>query len=201
MIRFNIADQIPSNTEYTFFSDWADIHFHENSLYDTLYLYFERATKNGQEVFSIGNRTEPLNDSVEIELKQLGQHANDPKTAVYHVDGRAKDFVGGQWKNGKMRFSTKVLGDFVLLKDSVPPYIGRIYCNSHQARFRISDNLSGIGKYEATINGDWLLMKYDYKTGALQLEKLDQRQPLKGDFELKVTDRSGNERIYRQKIF
>jgi hypothetical protein len=99
-----------------------------------------------------------------------------------------------------MKFSTKELGDFVLLKDSIPPLIQRFYCNGSNARFRITDNLSGIKKYEATINGEWLLMKYDYKTGALQMERLDKTTPLKGDFELKVTDRSGNERTYKQKI-
>lgn len=200
MIRFNIADQIPSKTEYTFFSDWADIRFHNNSLYDTIYLNFQRNVQNEREVFSIGKITEPLSDLVDIELKPLKQ-VNDPKVAVYHVDGRTKDFVGGKWENGKMKFSTKELGDFVLLKDTIPPYIQRIYCNGSNARFRISDNLSGIGKYEATINGEWLLMKYDYKTGALQMERLDKTTPLKGDFELKITDRSGNEKIYRQKIF
>jgi hypothetical protein len=201
MTRFKIADQIPSNIEYSFFSDWADIRFHKNSLYDTLYLTFERNSKNGQEVFSIGKITEPLNDSVDIELKQVTQDVNDPKVAVYHVEGRHHDFIGGKWENAKLKFSTKELGDFLVLKDTIPPYIQRIYCNSHNTRFRISDNLSGIGKYEATINGEWLLMRYDYKTGALQSERLDKTTPLKGDFELKVTDRSGNEKIYRQKIF
>ncbi|HTH57032.1 MAG TPA: M23 family metallopeptidase [Cyclobacteriaceae bacterium] len=200
MVRFNMADQIPSKTEYTFFSDWADIRFNKNSLYDTLYLNFERTVKNEKEVFAIGKVTEPLNDSINIELKQLKRDVNDPKVAVYHLGGRAKDFVGGRWENGNMKFSTRELGDFVLLKDSTPPYIQRIYCTSNNARFRISDNLSGIKKYEATINGEWLLMKYDYKTGALQSERLDKAIPLKGEFELKVTDRVGNEKVYRQKI-
>jgi hypothetical protein len=63
------------------------------------------------------------------------------------------------------------------------------------------DNLSGIASYNATINGEWLLMKYDYKTGILQSDRLDKSKPLKGDFELKVRDHVGNEKIYTQKIF
>jgi len=54
--------------------------------------------------------------------------------------------------------------------------------------------------YEANINGEWLLMTYDFKSGILQSDRLDPKKPLKGDFELKVVDRAGNERIFRQKI-
>jgi hypothetical protein len=200
MIRFNIADQVPSKTEFAFFSSWADIRFHKNSLYDTLYLNLERSIKNGQELFSIGRKTEPLNDSIDITLKELKHGVSDPKVAVYHIDRGANEFVGGRWENDQMKFTTKEMGDFILLKDSIPPNIFRIYCNASNARFRISDNLSGIKKYEATINGEWVLMKYDYKTGIIQSEKLDKTQPFKGDFELKVTDRSGNENTYKQKI-
>ncbi len=200
MIRFDIADQIPPKTEHTFYSDWTDIHFHKNSLYDTLYLNFVKSEKNGSEIFSIGRAIEPLHDSIDITLKQLKGNVNDPKVSVYHIEGKAFDYKGGQWENGNMKFTTTELGDFVLLKDSVPPSIFRFSCNSYQARFRVRDNLSGIEKYEATINGEWLLMTYDYKTGILQSEKLDKSKPLSGDFELKATDRSGNTSTFKQKI-
>jgi hypothetical protein len=200
MIRFNIADQIPPKTEHTFYSDWADIHFHKNSIYDTLYLNFAKSEKKDAEVFSIGRATEALHDSIDITLKQLNRKINDPKVSVYHIEGKAFDYKGGRWENGNMKFTTTELGDFVLLKDSVHPSIFRFSCNSYHARFRVRDNLSGIKKYEATINGEWLLMTYDYKSGILQSEKLDKSKPLRGDFELKVTDRSGNTSTFKQKI-
>jgi hypothetical protein len=99
-----------------------------------------------------------------------------------------------------MQFTTAELGDFVLLKDSIAPMIYRIQCQPSSARFRIMDNLSGIASYEATVDGEWLLMKYDYKTGILQSERLDKTKRLHGDFELKVYDNVGNEKIFKQKI-
>lgn len=200
MIRFNIADEISPKTEHAFYSDWADIQFHKKSLYDTLHLNLARSEKNGREIFSIGRTIEPLKDTIDVSLKQMKSGVGDARTSVYRIDGKVNEFIGGHWEKGEMKFTTTKLGDFVLLKDSVPPYIYRIYCNAFNARFRISDNLSGIEKYEATINGEWLLMRYDYKTGALQSERIDKTKPLKGDFVLKVTDRSGNENIYKQKI-
>ncbi|MBK8292512.1 MAG: hypothetical protein IPK96_17790 [Flammeovirgaceae bacterium] len=68
------------------------------------------------------------------------------------------------------------------------------------ARFKIRDNLSGIAYFEANINGQWLLMVYDYKTGILKSQKMDTSKILQGDFELKVVDQAGNESIHKQKI-
>jgi hypothetical protein len=198
-IFFNLTDNIPSNIEYTYYSDLADIHFNKNSLYDTLFLNFSKELKGKSEIFSIGRATEPLNSPIEITLKQL-KDVDQTKTFVYHIEGRSHEFVGGTWDRDKIQFTTSELGDFVILKDTLAPLVHRIQCHQSSARFRIMDNLSGIASYTATINGEWLLMKYDYKTGILQSERLDQLKPLKGDFELKVRDKAGNEKIYSQKI-
>jgi hypothetical protein len=69
-----------------------------------------------------------------------------------------------------------------------------------KVRFKISDNLSGIASYEANINGKWLLMNYDAKTGTLHSERLDTKELIRGDFELTVTDLAGNKKTFTQKI-
>ena len=198
VVPFHLTDNIPSNTEYTYYSDLADIHFNRNSLYDTLFLNLSKEQKGKSEIYSIGRATEPLNSSIEITLKQ--REGSDHSMSVYHVEGRSYEFIGGTWERDKIHFKTTELGDFVILKDTIAPMIHRIQCHQSSARFRIMDNLSGISSYNATINGEWVLMKYDYKTGILQSERLDSSKPLKGDFELKVRDHAGNENIYSQKI-
>ena len=70
----------------------------------------------------------------------------------------------------------------------------------HGARFRIYDNLSGISQYEARINGNWVLLNYDYKTGILATEKKDKNMLLQGDFLLQVTDNCGNIKTFKQKV-
>jgi len=199
IVPFHLTDNIPSNVEYTYYSDLADIHFNRNSLYDTLFLNLSKEQKGKSEIFSIGRATEALNSPIEITLKQL-EDSDRSKMSVYHVEGRSHEFIGGTWERDKIQFTTSELGDFVILKDTIAPLIYRIQCHQASARFRVMDNLSGISSYNATINGEWLLMKYDYKTGILQSERLDQAKPLKGDFELKVRDKAGNEKVYLQKI-
>ncbi|MEQ8424308.1 MAG: M23 family peptidase, partial [Cyclobacteriaceae bacterium] len=72
--------------------------------------------------------------------------------------------------------------------------------NGAAARFKIRDDLSGISYYEARINGEWLLMNYDYKTNMIWAERLNDKKPLQGDLSVRVVDNAGNENIYTQKI-
>ncbi|MBS1488394.1 MAG: M23 family metallopeptidase [Bacteroidetes bacterium] len=199
MIRFNVQDAIPSGIRYTYYSDWAILRFTPESLYDTLYLEQSKRVVNEQTIYSLGNALNPLRTEINVTLKPSDEKSSS-RLSVYRNTGRYYEYLGGRWDNGAIQFKTKELGDFVLMADSVAPLVHRIRCNSQSAWFRIMDNLSGIDSFQATINGEWLLMKYDYKTGILQSEKLDNSKLLQGDFELKVTDRSGNERVYRQRI-
>ncbi|MBK5278949.1 MAG: M23 family metallopeptidase [Bacteroidia bacterium] len=199
-LAFNFKDIVPSQTEYTYYSDLVDIKFPENALYDTLFLNVNRSAQKDSEIFTIGNKTTPLHRVVDITLRPLNNYSANRNTGVYRTDAGRYSYIGGEWSNGKVKFSARELGDFVILQDSVPPTLTKVYCHNSSARFRIRDGLSGIGYFEATINGKWLLMVYDYKTGIVQSDRLDKTQSLKGDFELKVVDNAGNEKIYKQKI-
>jgi len=198
-LRFNFKDEVPSGTEYKFYDDLVDIQFQENSLYDTLFLNVSRTEKDSSEIFSIGSRLVPLFKPLDILLKPKSKYPDNGKTAVYRV-GNGNAYIGGKWSNERIRFSTRELGDFQILEDTIPPTITRISINGNSARLRIRDGLSGISYFEANLNGEWLLMNYDYKSGIIQSEKLDKKKPLKGDFQLKVVDQAGNERIFKQKI-
>jgi hypothetical protein len=196
----NLKAMVPSGTEYKYYSDLMDIRFPDRALYDTLYLTAAHTlSMDSLEIFSLGPQ-EPFNRSITVTLKPTQAYARDKTTGVYRVYGRTYGYEGGEWANGKITFYPRELGDFTILTDTVPPVITRIYANTHGTRFRIGDNLSGIASFEATLNGKWLLMNYDAKTGILVSEKLDPNVPLAGDFELTVTDQAGNKKTYTQKI-
>ena len=157
-------------------------------------------TEDAREYFVIGNRTTPLHKSIRVVLKPTIELTPAKNLAVYRREGLSYNYVGGDWTNGKVRFSTQELGEFTFLTDTISPAINRIRLDRQNARFRIRDGRSGVAYYEASINGQWVLMSYDYKFGILQSDKLDTKKPFIGDFELKVVDRAGNERIFKQKI-
>ena len=190
-------DIIPSTIPYKYYSDLVDINFSKNTLYDTVFLKVIHKN-NGREIFSIGDSIYPLNRNMSITLKPKGSYSE--KFSVYRVAGKYNQYVGGTWSNGKISFSTRDFGDFVLLEDTNAPSIYRVAVNGAAARFKIKDDLSGIAYYEASINGEWLLMNYDYKTNMIWAERSDSKKPLKGDLTVKVVDNAGNENIYQEKI-
>ncbi len=196
---FDFKDRIPSETIYNYYSELVDIEFPKGALYDTAFLAIRYDTLNKQEIFTIGDRTIPLHRNIHVTLKPVLAYTQTKDQGLYRKVGKGHAYVSSEWKNNKLSFSTRDFGAFTLLRDTVPPSITKISLNTVSARFKISDNLSGVSYFEANINGQWLLMNYDYKTGILKSERPDEK-PLQGDFELKVVDQAGNKRVFKQKI-
>lgn len=197
IMNTDFVDMIPSQVSYKYYSDIADINFPKGSLYDTVYLSLAYQNSNG-EVFKIGDTNIPLKKNIHITLKPKNNYSE--KFSVYRNTGRYNQFVGGTWANGKISFSAREFGEYAILHDTIPPSIGKISLNTGAARFKITDDLSGISYFEASINGQWLLMNYDSKISTIWAERLDSSTPLQGEFVLKVVDNAGNENIYQQKI-
>lgn len=199
-IPYHFKDRIPSATEYKYFSDLVDIEFPHQSLYDTAFLTVAYDTLNNQEIFALGNRTIPLHKPAIVTLKPKLNYFQSRDLGLYRKEGRGYAYIPSEWRNNHLNFTMREFGEFTLMRDTVPPTITKIALSTAAARFKIKDNLSGIAYFEANINGSWLLMVYDYKTGILKSEKADSLKPLSGDFELKVVDYAGNESIFKQKL-
>jgi len=197
----HINISVPSGTDYKYYGEVMDVEFPVNAIYDTLYLNTDYATKGKLEIFTIGTRTVPLNKSINVSLKPAFQYPTKENLGVYRVAGKSYSYVGvGEWVNGRLNFSTRELGDFTILRDTIAPKITPVSVTSQMARFKIKDELSGIEKIEAFVNGKWLLMGYDSKTSSIwsRTEKPD--DTLKGNFELVITDKAGNKSRYSKKI-
>jgi len=195
----NLIAKVPSGTAYKYYSDLFDLEFPEDALYDTMFL---AATYDsaGSERFTIGSRMTALHVPVRITIKPKKGYTVTRNLGVYRTDGRGYDYLPATWKNGKVTFSALSFGDFTFLHDSIPPTIKPLVVNGASARLKIRDDLSGISYFEASINGDWLLMNYDYKSGVVYAERLDKTKPLTGEFVLKVVDQAGNESIHKQQV-
>jgi hypothetical protein len=185
---------------FTFYSDFAEISFSDQAVYDTLYFSASYKQEDSLEHFSIGSAFLPLKRSLRVSLQPSFTYPDRARTSVYRVNGRSFAYEGGTWQNNRMNFFLREFGTYTLLTDTVPPTIAPVQVNRYTARFKIRDNLSGIGSYEATLNGQWILMNYDEKTALVAPEPLVKGQPLAGTFILTVTDRSGNKTTYNHII-
>lgn len=197
-MRFQFRDRVPAAVPYKYYSDWVDIEFPTNALYDTLALETSYWQKDSAEYFAIGNRLVPLHRSIHVHVHPKINYPATGKWGVYRVEGKRYVPVASEWKNGRVNFSTREFGVFTIRTDTIPPGITPVKSLTHIKRFSIRDNLSGIAYYEANINGSWLLLAYDFKTGILETDH--RRKNLKGLLEVKVVDQAGNETIIRQNL-
>lgn len=183
-----------SNT--TFFNNNTTINIPSGAISDTLYFTLDKK----DDIYYLGEENFPLFKRVSFTIQPDEAH-QDQSYKVYRLNSRNKpSFVGGVWQGNKITFSTRSFGRFVLLKDGVKPSIRVLRNDAQKVVCRIDDTLSGIKDFKASINGNWLLMLYDYRRKLIWSEKKNAAIPLKGDLKLEVTDEAGNQRIYRARL-
>jgi hypothetical protein len=144
----------------------------------------------------------PLHKAVSIQIKVPDHYVGSPSKLLIIY----KDAVTGQvaaenssYAGGWVSASVKNLGFYYLMEDQTPPFVA-IVKTGRNLRFRISDNLSGIDNYRATVDGHWVLLEYDYKSGALWGTVPKSIGSGKYNLSLTVTDKKGNKRELKQQI-
>jgi len=133
------------------------------------------------------------------------------KVGIYELEADSTfEFLGNQFDDDSSTISAEIdyFAIFVLLEDSEPPRISRLYPSSgskltHRTPrifAQLRDDLSGVVSeedIEVTIDGVWVPAEYDYETEELSYRV---RQPLKyGKHTLVVsaTDACGNKTVRR----
>jgi hypothetical protein len=178
-------------------------------LYKDLYFKYEmKDTLKGSitPVHSVHNGYEPLHTRMTLSIKapKLPNHLQK-KTSAYYVNGNNKlSYEGGSFKNGYVTFKTKSFGNYTLAIDTIKPVItpinirnGSVKYKGSEIRVKIYDKLSGIRNYRGTIDGKWILLKYEYKKNLLTYTFDDERiEPGRHQFNLVISDRVGNIRTY-----
>lgn len=158
------------------------------------------------ETYCFGSPEIPLHKAAQFRMALPETVIPDDKLLVVQMnDDKEPQPIGGKPEKGWMGFSTRKLGCFSIVPDTVPPTIvlknardGKLAENTKRIRFEIDDALSGIGKIEPLLNGSWLLMEYDPKNKLLFYE-VDERM-LKGNnsFVLTVWDKQGNHTVFKK---
>lgn len=184
-----IQEAIFSGIEKTFQFSGVNILFPAESLYDTLYL----DTKIDKNKIQVSNDLIPLKKPITITFRPSTAIISPDKTAVYNHD---RKFLGGTWRNGSVTFKTDILGDFQVLSDTIPPRATLVNKTKDAFSFHVSDNLSGIKSFRATVNGKFVLCDYEYKKSLIWSVKSDSTQTFVGNLALELTDNQGNSKTY-----
>jgi len=132
------------------------------------------------------------------------------KTYIAKVDKENKSsFVSNNLVNGKQTADIKLLGNYMVKVDSIPPNINLIEIEDNQwisnrtkLQLMINDKDSGINSYTGTLNDKWILLEYNPMKGILTYDFNDNinNSESKNILKVHVTDNVGNTK-HLEKVF
>jgi hypothetical protein len=153
-----------------------EIKMDPKSVYDTVYyeLKVNPTPANAfSEEYSFHTPLVPIHTSFEIAIKPVAcPDGLEKKLVLAYGHPKADNYnsIGGNYDKGWVRGKGSNFGNYTLLLDTIPPSIKwskykNEYDDADTLRwdFDIRDNLSGISKYEAFLNEQWVLLDYDAK--------------------------------------
>ncbi len=196
LLKTDFMERIQPNRVETYKGDRYTLRFGNQSIFDTLYLAVQ-SRANG---LTVSDESIPLRDAIGVAFRPDVMPFNPEKTHMYRFDGERLRFVGGKWQGDMLDFTTRELGNFSLATDETPPTVRLIQSTKKGISARISDGMSGINSFNAYVNGEWVLMNYDYKRSYIWSDKLVDSLDFEGELRLEVTDRAGNIAILQAEI-
>lgn len=164
------------------------------------------------------------NDTVKIHNNRVAAHRNFTITfdvSKYGAEERKKMFIARLDRKKKANYvstykrgntftaRTRNLGTYTLAKDTIAPKIRpknfkeKQWLNNYSyLSLLISDDLSGIDTYSATLNGEWILMEYEPKKKTITYNFDDKiLNEKKCQLEVVVTDNVGNTTTFTSSFF
>lgn len=183
------------------------IYIPSNSLYDDIYLDIEAKG----ETLKFHEDIVPIHKNISI-TADISDYRDEDKESLFI--GKINPwgstyYVSTQRKGDKLVAKTRNFGTFGIVSDTVEPVItpvnfseGKWISNQQDLKIKITDALSGISSYRATINGKFILMEYEYKKNLLTYDFGDAiNEETENNLQLIVIDNVGNSATFEAKFF
>lgn len=151
------------------------------------------------DVFSVTEREYPLLKNALVSVKGTFPE----KSLLCRVDRKGRFApLSTSRKPDRLEAPVRVLGEYTVRQDTLPPVIIYSGVSGRTVRFRITDDLSGIASYRVEVNGKWCLFRYDAKNRLLE-GSLNEPVFVKGKnhLVLKVEDAVKNESIFETEVY
>jgi hypothetical protein len=192
----------------TFSNDEVKVEVPAYCLYDSIQftLISYQGTRNDfSRRFELHTSRIPLQSNFKVSVKadSLPQKLRNKALLVRIDDSGRRHPAGGKYEQGFVTAYVPSFGVYCIGIDTIAPVIKPSPLNKPKKRhyprelkFKVTDNFSGISKYRATVNGNWILLQYDEKNN-LMLYRFDEvSQPGPNKFLLVVEDTKGNKTTY-----
>lgn len=190
----------------TFSKDDIKLIFSDNSLYENLFINLnsykaENSNHLLSNIFEIHNPNVPIHKSVKLSIKadSIADSLKSKLLIVNIKNNNKYSSAGGNYNEGFVTTNINYFGKFAVSIDTIAPVIKPLNISQKtldkrqkSLDFRITDELSGISTYRATLNGKWILMEFDSKSNQLTYFIDGQLQTGSNQLILNVLDKKQN---------
>lgn len=154
-------------------------YFKKGSLYNDLKIEYRVLPKSNSlysDIYQLNSYLIPVHDNIHIAIstKDLPKK-HIQKALIVYISKTGKYIpLGGNYLNGFIAEKSKKFGKFAIAVDNTAPHIeiervnpNNDYTDKKKISFIIKDNLSGIDKYYAKIDGKRIIFEYDEKNNRI----------------------------------
>lgn len=206
---------LPYNQQNLITNGSLQLYFPKGALYENLYLRYHSSNEQSSGVYSsvhhLHHDKVPLHRYIDLAIAptSLPEELRSKAFVAFCKDNEMEN-CGGDWEDGKLKTRIRSLGDYCIMVDQEAPTIRPIaYQNNMKGfskmSFKIDDNFETARNveeftYEATVDGQWILMEFDSKKDLLTHRFDGRLGPGKHQLRLVVRDHVGNERVFEREF-
>ncbi len=203
--EMDVENLILKENEYNFEFEDKSVFFPKKSFFYDVNLKVEEKG----DTLKVGENIFPLKKPFSIRYKiPEGDSLNITQSFLAFLDKNGKSsFLSGDTNEGYWEAKSKILGSFIVSRDSIAPEIRAQNFRNNQwvndysfLNFRILDDYSGIKRYKGEINGKWILLEFEPKKNKLfyNLDDIDFDTTLH-NLKIEAEDQAGNKTVYEIK--
>lgn len=195
------GDRLGYEDKNTYHGEGFTVEIPKGVLYDDIY-FTAKATPSEtyrSPVVTVGDSDIPLAGNYTLTIDVNPDNIADKRQyCIVRTDGKKIVSAGGKYSDGKMTTEVNRFGHYAVTTDTKAPVItpeNKVsWGKNGRISYRVSDNLSGIDSYRCEIDGKWVMLEHDGKTGRLSY-RLEPERVTRGKTHkvvLSVTDGCGN---------
>ena len=185
----------------------AKVYFPSGTFYNDFYIDL----KKGKDTVTVHNETVSAHRNFTITFDVAKYSKKEQKQLfIARLDEKLEPRHYKTYKrNNTFSARSRTFGTYTIAKDTVAPTIKprnfkeKQWLNNYRyLSLGITDDLSGIKSYSATLNGKWILMEYEPKLNTLTYNFDDKIEgETKCDLKVIVTDNVGNTNTFEQTFY
>ncbi|MBK7406717.1 MAG: M23 family metallopeptidase [Saprospirales bacterium] len=196
-------------------TDNCSLFIPQGTIYEDLPLNYRTVAASGSsylsEVFHIHNYLTPAHQFYVLSLKsdRTLKESDRIKAFIAYINPKGSILnCGGVWRGDVLTTPVRQFGPYAIMVDKTPPSVSPSYFKydmrgKRAMSFRISDNFSTAPNmdklyFSATVDGQWILMEYDRKSGRITHQFDGRISSGKHQLRLEVTDVMGNSTVYEK---